>query len=417
MTTGKLFLMNIALVLLCSSASAQYDCDADRYANTSYFADIKSTKNVVYGSNRPAGSGTTQTLRLDVYEPETDSVTNRPLIILAHGGSFIGGNRNECAPLCNSFAKMGYVAATIDYRIGLSGFPPDEVITTLAVVYAMHDMKAAVRFFRKDATNGNTYNIDTNRIIIGGISAGAITAIQAAYLDDILEIPEYLANDTAGLGGVEGKSGNPGYTSKVHGVVNYAGAIGDTSWINAGDPPITSFHYISDATVPFDTREVKVSGLPTGLIASGSGSMETRLNNVSVVNELTTYPGVGHVEFLSGSEYDSVINSTMMFLYNNVVCKQASTGMFAQEAKEISIEVHPNPSSAMFVVKWKHEPASLVAIDVYNSMGELVHHAKNKVTQEITLDLGHLSKGLYVVSLAAQQGTEKILGLEKIVVE
>jgi len=415
MTTGKLFLLNIALVLLCSSVSAQYDCDADRYANTSYFTDVKATKNVVYGANKPAGSGTTQTLRLDVYEPETDTLTNRPLIILAHGGSFIGGNRNECTPLCNSFAKMGYVAATIDYRIGLSGFPPDEVITTLAVVYAMHDMKAAVRFFRKDAANGNTYNIDTNRIIIGGISAGAITAIQAAYLDDISEIPEYLANDTAGLGGIEGKSGSTGYSSKVHGVVNYAGAIGDTSWIIAGDAPITSFHYINDATVPFDTREVKVSGLPTGLIASGSGSMETRLNNVSVVNELTTYPGIGHVEFLSGSEYDSVINSTMMFLYDNVVCKQSPTGIFAQETKEISIEVHPNPSSAIFVVKWKHEPASPVAVNIYNSMGELVHHGKNSFTQEMKIDLGHVGKGLYVITLTSQE-TDEVVGIKKVMI-
>ncbi len=416
MTTTKFFLMNVSLAFICGTLSAQSDCDGGRYASAAYFTDIKVTRNVAYGANKPAGSGTTQTLRLDVYEPEADSLVNRPLIILAHGGSFIGGDKDECAPLCNSFARMGYVAATIDYRVGLSGFPPDEVITTLAVVYAMHDMKAAVRFFRKDAANGNAYGIDTNRIIIGGISAGAITAVQAAYLDQMPEIPEYLANDTAGLGGIEGKSGNAGYSSKAHGVINYAGAIGDTSWINAGDAPITSFHYINDATVPYDTREVKVSGLPTGLIASGSGSMAIRLDHAGVVNELTTYPGAGHVDFLNGTEYDSVMNSTMLFLYNNVVCKQDPAGIFARRSNTSQLAAYPNPSSGTLVLRWNNGSASASNINIYDSMGALMFRSENNSAREATLDLGHLSKGMYMVALTAQ-GTEEVLGLKRIVIE
>lgn len=413
MTTTKSFLLNISLAFICSTLSAQSDCDGGRYANTAYFTNIKVTRNVAYGANKPAGSGTTQTLRMDVYEPETDSNANRPLIILAHGGSFIGGSRGEAAPLCNSFAQMGYVAATIDYRVGLSGFPPDEVITTLAVVYAMHDMKAAVRFFRKDATNGNTYGIDTSRIIIGGISAGAITAVQAAYLDQVAEIPEYLANDTAGLGGIEGKSGNPGYSSKAHGVINYAGAIGDTSWIESGDVPISSFHYINDATVPFDTREVKVSGLPTGLIASGSGSMATRLNHMGVVNELTTYPGVGHVDFLNGTEYDSVMNSTMLFLYNNVVCKQ-STGIASPRTGEMNMEVFPNPSNGSFVLRFNNAADALVKISIFNSVGELVLLDENIAGRQVSFKLEHLSRGLYVVAVQTEgPGT----GIRKLMIE
>jgi len=336
-------------------------------------------------------------------------------LVQAHGGSFIGGSRGEAADLCNSFAKMGYVAVTIDYRVGISSFPPNQVTTTLAVMRAMQDMKAAVRFFRKDAGDLNPYGIDTNRIIIGGISAGAITAVQAAYFDEDSEIPTYMENDTAGLGGVEGLSGSPGYSSRAHGVVNYAGAIGDTAWINAGDIPIISFHFSGDVTVPYDTREVKVQGLSTGLIASGSGSMETRLDNVGVVNELTTYSGEGHVDFLNGSAYDAVINSTMMFLYDNVVCKQTTNAVALDGTIGMAIEISPNPSNGKFILRLNEIPTSPIEINIYNAVGKLVHSEDN-VGQEISLDLQYLSTGLYVVSVNTRDN-QRIMGLRKLIVE
>ncbi len=414
MNSTKIIALILSIVATVNYLSAQTDCTGDKYANPNYFSNVKVTRNIVYGSNIGVTFPTAQSLRLDVYEPAADTMPgrhNRPLIILAHGGSFIGGDKNECESLCNSFAKMGYVAVTIDYRTGI--FVPNEVKTTLAVLRAMHDMRAAVRYFRKDAASANAYGVDTNRIIIGGISAGAIAAIHVAYLDEDSEIPAYLVNDTAGLGGIEGVSGNPGYSSKAHGVVNYAGAIGDTLWINAGDIPITSFHYSGDQTVPYDTREVSVNGIPTGLIASGSGSMKTRLENEGVVNELTTYSGSGHVDYLNGSDYDTVINSTMMFLYNNVVCKQTTSAVLAEVSK-IGMNISPNPSAGVCVLRFNETPDASFTIEVYNSMGKLVFHSENQARKETTLDLSHLSKGVYLVS--AKTGNGQKIGIEKLII-
>lgn len=42
-------------------------------------------------------------------------------------------------------------------------------------------MKGAYRF--SDAANANSYKVDTTKIFVGGLSAGAITALHATYLD------------------------------------------------------------------------------------------------------------------------------------------------------------------------------------------------------------------------------------------
>ncbi|PIZ56114.1 MAG: carboxylesterase, partial [Candidatus Tagabacteria bacterium CG_4_10_14_0_2_um_filter_40_13] len=50
-------------------------------------------------------------------------------------------------------------------------------------------MKAAVRYFRKDAATANLYKVDPNVAFIGGISAGSFIGIYYSYLDQPSEIP------------------------------------------------------------------------------------------------------------------------------------------------------------------------------------------------------------------------------------
>ena len=51
------------------------------------------------------------------------------------------------------------------------------------------------------------------------------------------------------LGGIEGLSGNAGYDSNFHGIVNLCGAVGDQDWIIEDDPsgnwPIGRSRYLS----------------------------------------------------------------------------------------------------------------------------------------------------------------------------
>ena len=61
------------------------------------------------------------------------------------------------------------------------------------VMNGISDAKAAIRYFRKDAaTNGNIFGIDPNQIYIGGYSAGAILAVNLAYINDTVGVPSHL---------------------------------------------------------------------------------------------------------------------------------------------------------------------------------------------------------------------------------
>jgi carboxylesterase type B len=77
-------------------------------------------------------------------------------------------------PICKDLAKLGYVAVSIEYRLGMNGLPfpgPDSSDATEAVMRGVHDGRAAVRYFRKNAIiDGNTYKIDTNNIFFGWLS-------------------------------------------------------------------------------------------------------------------------------------------------------------------------------------------------------------------------------------------------------
>jgi carboxylesterase type B len=41
---------------------------------------------------------------------------------MAHGGSFIGGSKTgtDVVPLCNDLQSLGYVVASIEYRVGMT---------------------------------------------------------------------------------------------------------------------------------------------------------------------------------------------------------------------------------------------------------------------------------------------------------
>ena len=53
----------------------------------------------------------------------------------------------------------------------------------------MADLKSLIRYIKKDHVQSNILKIDTNSIFAGGYSAGAVTAIHSAYVDDITDLP------------------------------------------------------------------------------------------------------------------------------------------------------------------------------------------------------------------------------------
>src|ERR1043165_9130881 len=122
-------------------------------------------------------------LKMDIYQPAGDLLAHRPLIMVAFPGSFTAGSRlsPDITQLCDNFVRRGYVCASIDYRLGFENGSDCDTNQFKAMMRAVQDMRAAVRYFYKDAQTNNTYRVDTNQIFIGGSSAGAFIALNYAY--------------------------------------------------------------------------------------------------------------------------------------------------------------------------------------------------------------------------------------------
>ena len=304
------------------SATAQEPCATGRYAQE-MFSNVTTTSDIVYGANLNF-SGSTKTLKLDFYEPTGDVEPLRPLIIWVHGGSFLGGSKTDgdMVSLSNKFAKMGYACASIDYRTGF--FPIDSANSVKAVLRAVHDLKAAVRYFYKDRADGtNTYKIDTNNIFIGGSSAGAITALHYAYLDRTCELADYLGQTYLDQqGGTEGISGNPCYGTEVKGVINLCGALARYKWLEAGDVPFVSLHGTNDGTVGYN-RQIVNPGVPL-MYLDGSRMLYERASQIGVQNPFYTFYGAGHVPHASSAQYmDTTVNFVRDFLIDQLGCTNA----------------------------------------------------------------------------------------------
>lgn len=384
------------------------ECGTGRYTDLNHFTDLTVTT-VVYGSNT-AVSGGAQTLRMDVYQPVGDVLMERPVVIVAYGGSFISGTRADVAPICSTFTKLGYVAVAPDYRVGF--FLPNAATTTRAVMRGTHDMKAVVRYLRKSvAEDNNPFNIDQDRIITGGVSAGAISALHAVYLDEDSEIPAILAGESAALGGVEGNSGSPGYSSDVLACYSMSGAIADTSFMLPNDVPLASIHEVGDGVVPYGTQEVSVIGIPTGLVASGSHDIHLRMDNLLIANCFLSYPTSGHVGYLNSDPVGS-IGFLAQFLADQVCGDAPMCGTLVTGVNDVvdsgSLIVFPNPTIGLVQLEL---PVG-VAATVRDAQGrDLFTQPSNGGM--VTIDLGRLDNGVYFITVPSINSSARVIKLDK----
>jgi acetyl esterase/lipase len=250
------------------------------------FATVQKTADVTYGSalNR---QGAQQSLELDLYQPAGDTVERRPLVVWIHGGSFRSGTKTsaEIVDEANTFARKGYVTASIEYRLSSTGCAAAGANAECleAIADAIEDAQAAVRFLR---ANADSYRIDPARIAVAGTSAGAITALNVGYGTP-----------------VPGNSGTPGESSTVAAAVSLSGAQIFTAQIGAGDPPALLFHGTADTVVPYAwataTVDVaKAAGLPV---------------------ELVSWEGAGHVPY--SANRSQIIDLTTNFLYHTLTLR------------------------------------------------------------------------------------------------
>lgn len=319
------------------------------------FSSYRLQSNIVYGT------GTKNVM--DVYTGSGDTETGRPLVIFIHGGGFKDGDKvtNFGTLLCGGFARKGYVAASINYRT--TNPISSNKAQFEAMLRALQDAKAAVRFFRK---NYAQYGIDTNKIFATGSSAGSITALHLAFLDEA-EIPSYVDKTTYG-GVFEGTSGNPGFSSKVYAVISNWGAIGDTAWMKNNNIPVYCVHGLADSTVFYEKVPSDDS------FNYGSKYIYEAAVRLGHVNGLRVFRNTGHTLDNSSAKQDSAFNDFSKWLYDNLlegIVSVKENGRVYPTFYKLK-QNFPNPFNPATRIKYEVAETAHVDISVYDSLGRKV---------------------------------------------
>jgi len=339
-----LFLLTLSVV-----TSAQ-----NRYLEP-VFDDVNVTT-AIYGFNYtvlplavPGAHTLRQPLVARVYTPVGDVETERPLIIYLHTGNFFpypqngscGGTLADSSNVefATRLAKMGYVVAVADYRLGWNPFSTQELIRRFTLINGAYrgvqDVRACIRYFRKNvAEQGNSFGVDPDKIVVWGQGTGGYLSLATAYLDEFNEI--YTTSDpnkfrlplpngtlypmvqeqyNGDIFGVQAQLGivdatynaitgiplgdtlfipnHPGYDSDFELAVNMGGALGDSTWMDPGDIPLISFHVPTDAFAPCETDILNVPTLmgPQPVVeVSGSCDMQQYAEDFGLNDIFNTIP-------------------------------------------------------------------------------------------------------------------------------
>ncbi|MEM0995916.1 MAG: T9SS type A sorting domain-containing protein [Bacteroidota bacterium] len=478
----KKILLSFALVAFFGLSQA---FGQQRYLDE-VFTNVDVTRDIIYQANISVLTGTPQldTFRLDFYEPQGDTSTARPLILVAHTGSFLPPPINgQCTGvrqdwtvemLCTMLAKRGFVAAAFSYRQGwnpASTVQEERTGTLLNAAYrGIQDGFTAVRFFR---TNSATYGIDVNRVTMGGVGTGGYLSLGCTFLSDYDEIslakfidPNTLTSfvDTMLSGDIEGKLNRTlqvgnyvNENSEIQFAFNMGGAVGDSSWIEAGEGPMVSFHVPSDPFAPYGfgavivptTQEfvVNVSG------SQGVQSRNSRLGNNNSFNSATyndpyttaanavnggidglfpfNRPGVesGPWEYFDSTNCPSqnvaaslqtnpdmsiakataYLDTIVNYLSPRAVCALGLPGCVLtaneDELDAGSVSVFPNPTAGNLYVRSTISGNNIVGVEVLDLAGRSIFHEQGLKVQEYTLASEEMTSGLYFVRVSTRKGT------------
>lgn len=485
------------LLLICLLAlGAVLPMQAQRYLSE-IFPSRTVVHDIYFGTNISIITGTPapDSLFYDVYRPMNDTMSQRPCVIVAPTGSFLPvpfngqatGDKQDSAMvnLCMKLAARGFVAIAFNYRKGWQPTSANQETRTGSLLQAAYrgiqDARTLVRHLRDDVANhGNQHSINPNKIIVGGMGTGGYISLGVGYLDsyDEINLGKFLDSqghsfvDTNLLGDVEGKwtralnIGNyPTQSSEVNFVFNMGGAVGDSSWIEAGEVPSASVHCPSDPFAPYGFGPVIVPTTGDFVVdVSGSQGVQSRAAHLGVnssydqlvfidatsqqaatVNgglnglfpllrpspesapweewDSAYWAGVNHP---SGGTFTSVglltnpdmshaksiryIDSTLNFIVPRIVCSMGLANCSQAVNTDVATEqwtvgVYPNPSYTS--VNVTTDASNLLsAVTVTDLSGRQVKSVGGLKSTEVRIDHSDLTPGMYLLTIHTRKGVE-----------
>ena len=397
------------LLLLIHLTAAAQDCSIPF---TAPMFPVQGESDILYGV-QPRYNGAPDSLRLNLYKPVGDGQTERPLLIVIHGGGFVGGHRDEMNDLCQSIAGMGWAAATISYRLGYYGTgildPPyayDADEFRRATYRAMQDTKGAIRFLKERHEQDST---STTNVLLIGFSAGGFAALHAAYLDTPTEKPaaagaigdvQYFTDffPRPDLGSIEGTLNQNGQDASVLGVASIFGGLLDAAMIeNADDPALYMYHQTGDPVVGCGVQQ-PYHGIPFGPSAAlpfthGSCAIDAHVQTLGFA------PGRYQFHLHNGNAHD-IHDPPGVLVESLHWMRELFCGLGVSVEGTVSPEVSilfPNPSDGHLTLMLP-DGVPRAQVEVIDLAGKRVAEIN---AQSAVIDLRHLPDGIYLVRAQA----------------
>ena len=249
--------------------------------------------NVIYTS-APDWEG-----KMDLYLPSKEKGPS-PVIINIHGGGWSGGSKDTQGGF-SSYFKAGFAVANIAYRLSGQATAPA----------AVEDTRCALIFLIK---NAKSLNIDVNRIIIMGGSAGGHLALMGGLLANdsrfdtncpgVKNIKVAAIIDKYGIVDVGDKrygKFRSGSEKKWLGEKlndqTFIESVSPIYQLKKNSPPIFIVHGDSDPTVPIQQ----------------SIDLKKKLDDLAIKNEFMIIPGGLHGQF-SADQNTEINNAILKFI-------------------------------------------------------------------------------------------------------
>jgi acetyl esterase/lipase len=243
------------------------------------------------------------TLKLDVWQRK-DEKTAVPTLIYYHGGGWIFGDRTGATLLFLPYLEMGWNVINVEYRMANVSLAPA----------AVEDCRCALRWAVR---NAKQYNIDTDRIVLTGHSAGGhlslITGMlpEGTGLDNNCDGTEKLrvaaiinwygiSNVSDLVQGPNRKNYAVMWMGSQPDPLTIAKRVSPLTYVRAGLPPVLSIHGDADPVVPYEQ----------------STRLHQALSAAGVPNELVTIKGGGHGQF-TDAELEDVYQKISAFLHSH----------------------------------------------------------------------------------------------------
>ena len=244
-------------------------------------------------------------LRLNVYLPDkyigehpwwvNDGRGKKPTLLYIHGGGMVEGSKDERALNVLPYVYRDWVVISINYRLAQDAKAPAAVDDCLAALDWVH-------------ANAEQYDIDPERIVVSGGSAGGLLSLLTGMLKegDILCGGQLRVGENKNVAaivnwyGVTDFSINP---APIHwfgenvDIEEYARTLSPINYVRNGGVPVITIHGTEDAAVPYE-QAVR---------------MHQKLKKVGTKERLLTIKGRKHGEF-SPEELTRIYQEIWQFL-------------------------------------------------------------------------------------------------------